>query len=98
MSNQISIQTITLPSWLKEISPQPKIYLKRLLKSSAFVKMQEYKKKLQIYEIKYRTQFDEFEKKVKSLNKENFEMWDDYIIWQGLNKAYEKWQKRYLSF
>ncbi len=98
MSTQASTQTITLPNWVKEITPQPKNYFKKLLRSSAFVKMQEYQKKMQIYKMKYKIEFNDFENKIKLQKKENFEMWDDYIVWQGLNNAYEKWQKRYLSF
>lgn len=50
-----------------------------------------------IYENKYKLEFDDFEKQVQKSKKENFDIWDDYIVWQALNTAYQKWQKRYFS-
>lgn len=44
MANKNYPKTITLPKWIKEISPQPEKYLKGLFKIIAFFKMKEYQK------------------------------------------------------
>ncbi len=46
--------------------------------------------KLSLFKKKYKTDFEGFEKKVKGYKKENFEKWDDYIEWKGLNKYYRE--------
>jgi len=86
--------TITLPKWIKEISPQPEKYLKSILKTLAFLKMKEYERQMQVFEKKYKTSFPQFEKKLKSQKKEDFNLWDDYLVWKGLYQAYQKWQER----
>jgi len=86
--------TITLPKWLKEVSPHPEKYLKRLLKTLAFLKMKEYERQMQVFEKKYKILFPQFEKKLKSQKKENFKLWDDYLVWKGLYQAYQKWHQR----
>jgi hypothetical protein len=57
--------------------------------------MAEFKKQMEIFERKYKTEFDEFEKRMKKTEKEDFEEWDDYIIWEGLHKGYLKWKEVY---
>lgn len=93
MANKTS--TITIPKWVWEISPQPQKYLKEIFKTLAYLKMKEYERQLQPFKEKYKISFEQFEKKVKTQKKENFELWDDYLIWKGLNQAYQKWFKRY---
>jgi len=88
----------TLPKWVTELTPQPKEYLTGILRSVVFAKMKEYERHMQVLESKYKISFSQFEKKVKSQKKENFELWDDYIVWKGLYEAYEKWHKRYQQF
>jgi len=95
MANRNYTKTITLPKWIQEITPRPEKYLKSLFKTMAFLKMKEYQKQIQPYQEKYRFSFNQFEKKVKSQKKENFEIWDDYLVWKGLHQAYQKWLKRY---
>jgi len=90
-----SNKTVSLPEWIKEISPQPIKYFKGLLKTVAFLKMKEYQRQIQPYQEKYKLSFDQFEKMVKSQKEENFEIWDDYLVWKGLHLAYQKWLKRY---
>jgi len=88
----------TLPEWVAELTPQPKEYLTGILKSIVFAKMKEYERQLQVFEAKHNTLFSQFEKKVKAQKKEDFELWDDYVVWKGLYEAYNKWHKRYQKF
>ncbi|MFQ6089574.1 MAG: hypothetical protein ACE5K0_11845, partial [Candidatus Methanofastidiosia archaeon] len=55
----------------------------------------EYKKQMEVFEKKYNTDFEEFKKRIEKSRKENFEEWDDYIIWEGLQKGYKKWKELY---
>ena len=86
---------VTLPKWAKEIAPQPKRYVKDLLKTFAFSKMKEYERKAQWFQEKYKAPFSVFQKKAVSGKKENTRFWDDYIVWKGIDAAYQKWAKRY---
>lgn len=40
------------------------------------------KDKIKLFESKYKSSFEEFEKEVKS-KEEDFEKWDDYIEWEA---------------
>ncbi len=45
-------------------------------------------------EEKYNMVFPEFEAKIKgTTNKEIFEEWDDYILWESYVKALQYWSK-----
>lgn len=45
-------------------------------------------------EKKYNMAFSDFEAKTKrTANKENFEEWDDYILWESYVKALQYWSK-----
>ena len=85
----------TIPKWVAELTPQPKKYLTGILRSIAFAKMKEYEKQLQVFQAKYNMPFDQLENKATKRGKEEFELWDDYIIWKGLAEAQKKWLKRY---
>jgi hypothetical protein len=85
----------TIPKWVTELTPQPKKYLTSILRGVAFAKMKEYEKQLQVFQAKYKIPFTEFEKKTSTQKKEQFELWDDYIVWKGLVEAQNKWLKRY---
>ena len=38
--------------------------------------------------------FSDFEAKInKTVNKENFEEWDDYILWESYVKTLQYWSK-----
>ena len=69
--------------------------LKEFLIFYPLTKLGEYKKQIEVFEKKYNMSFQEFEKKVKESEEEIFEEWDDYIIWEGLEKALKIWKKRY---
>lgn len=93
MANNTS--TIVIPKWIKEITPTPSKYVREIFKTLAFWKVKEYERQLQPFQEKYKISFEHFEKKIKSQKGENFENWDDYLIWKGLYSAYQKWLKRY---
>ncbi len=43
--------------------------------------------KIRRYESKYKTEFRSFEVQTKEKERENFEEWDDYLDWKGLQMA-----------
>jgi hypothetical protein len=43
--------------------------------------------KLYFFELKYNTKFESIESRIKTLDKENFNLWDDYIEWKSYKKA-----------
>ncbi|MCK4474039.1 hypothetical protein KAU40_02120 [Candidatus Parcubacteria bacterium] len=88
--------TIIFPKWIKEVTPNPSRYVKQIFRNLAFLKIKEYERQLQPFQAKYKMSFEQFEEKVKSQKKENFEIWDDYLIWKGLHLAHQKWLKRYI--
>ncbi len=67
------------------------IKLFEILKKEA--EISEIKEKISFFERKYRCNLKEFEKRIKRLKKENFEMWDDYIEWSGFVKYLHKLEK-----
>lgn len=62
--------------------------------SFALAKMWEYKNEMKEFEQKYGGGFDDFKRKFEKSKKENFEEWDDLIIWGGLNRGFKLWEKR----
>lgn len=65
------------------------------MKSVAFLKMKEYERQAESFRSRYKTSFRAFEKKIKSRKREDFNAWDDYIVWKGVEAASEKWRNRY---
>lgn len=47
------------------------------------------------FEKKYGVLFIKFEKNIKEAQKENFEMWDDLIVWEGFYQAHNEWKQKY---
>lgn len=45
------------------------------------------KAQIALLESKYKMNFIEFEKHVKSMKNENYELWDDYIKWKAYDKS-----------
>lgn len=84
---------LKIPSSLDEGWVQESFY--EFLLSTSITKMTEYKKQMEIFERKYKTEFEEFQKRIRMSEKEDFEEWDDYIIWEGLHKGYMKWKEVY---
>lgn len=87
--------TVTVPKWIGEIAPQPKRAIVHWLKTITFLKLKEYERQISVFRGRHHMLFDKFEKKIRSLKKENTKLWDDYIIWTGLEEAYRRWEKRY---
>ena len=42
-----------------------------------------YKEKILLFEEKYQSDFENFEKDLNNLDHENFNKWDDYISWKA---------------
>lgn len=91
----MTIKTSAFPDWTKELDSNPTVYINKLLLAVALAKMSEYKRQAEIYKSKYKTSFVKFKKKVESAKKENFKEWNDFIIWEGFDELYLKWEKRY---
>lgn len=85
---------VKVPEWVLEEATQEEIIIEWST-ALALRKMQEYAKQAEVYERRYNLPFEEFERKVLSSDRENLDEWDDYIVWQGLHLAAEKWRKRY---
>ncbi|HEX7576155.1 MAG TPA: hypothetical protein VF360_07220 [Candidatus Methanoperedens sp.] len=64
-----------------------------LVHDQAKYKMEQYSKKIKEMENKYGVDFSDFEKKIKTSIEENFEEWDDYILWESYVKALQYWSK-----
>lgn len=84
---------IHVPIWVKREKGVNDI-LRNLL-FEAYAKMEYYQSRMLSFERKYGVSFIKFEKKIKEAKKENFEMWDDLIIWEGFYQAYNEWKQRY---
>lgn len=68
--------------------------LSALVHDQARFKVEHYSKKIKEMEKKYNMVFSDFEAKIKrTANKENFEEWDDYILWESYVKALQYWSK-----
>ncbi len=49
--------------------------------------------KIRLFEKKYGMSFGEFEKSLKSSEREDFKKWDDYMEWKGYEKVMQKLTK-----
>jgi Arc/MetJ-type ribon-helix-helix transcriptional regulator len=68
--------------------------LKRLVHDQAEQKIDYYGKKVAEMEKKYDTDFSAFEKRIQSrVGEEDFEEWDDFIIWESYVTASRYWEK-----
>ncbi len=69
--------------------------LEDFLFSIALVKVSDYRKREDVYEKKYGQSFKKFEKRVLDKGREeNFEEWDDYIIWKAIHEAHNLWAEK----
>jgi hypothetical protein len=58
------------------------------------LKVEHFKNNIKKMENKYNMAFSDFEAKInKTVNKENFEEWDDYILWESYVKTLQYWSK-----
>ena len=68
--------------------------LQRLVQDQAVQKVNNYSKKIAEMEQKYKMDFSAFEKKINSrVGEEDFEEWDDFIIWESYVKACRYWEQ-----
>jgi hypothetical protein len=68
--------------------------LQHLVHDQAEQKIETYGKKITELEQKYKMDFCAFEKRINSrIGEENFEEWDDFIIWESYVKAYRYWEQ-----
>lgn len=65
-----------------------------ILLDKAISKAIYYKSKEGLFECKYKMNIDSFRDKVNREN-ENFEIYDDLIIWEGYHLARLEWENRY---
>lgn len=86
----------TLPKWVQEEQKDPRVFIEYAT-AKALLKMQEYRKRDEVYRSKYKMSFEDFEKIVLSAKEENFAMWDDYLEWKAFHSAYIMWEERYKS-
>jgi hypothetical protein len=89
--------TISIPKWAKERADGTGTGVNDLLKAFAFSKMQECERKTHVFEMKHKMPFSQFKKKANGQKKENFKLWDDFIVWEGLEEIKKEWTKRYKS-
>lgn len=68
--------------------------LRSLVHNQAANKVNHYAKKIGQMEKKYAMKFSEFEKMIHAkTDDEDFEAWDDFILWESYVKAYQYWEK-----
>ena len=64
-----------------------------LLLAKALGKKDLYKSKIKMFESKYGTNYAS--KKKSEQGDENFQEWDDLVLWEGFLLAYREWNKKY---
>lgn len=85
---------LTLPRWVEEI-PEKDEFVRNLLKVAAFREMMFYKRKIEFMEKKWKGSFNRTQQREKRSKNENFELWDDLILWEGYELRFKEWEKRY---
>ena len=65
-----------------------------LLIDKALGKKDLFKSKVKMFESKYGTNYASFKKR-SELGDENFQEWDDLVLWEGFLLAYREWNKKY---
>ena len=68
-----------------------------LLINKALGKKDLYKSKIKMLESKYGSSYGSFKKKTEK-GEENFQEWDDLILWEGFRLAYREWNKKNPAF
>ena len=65
-----------------------------LLIDKALGKKDLYKSKIEMFESKYGINYTSFKKKTEK-GSENFEEWDNLLLWEGFLIAYREWNRKY---
>ncbi|MFH0975315.1 MAG: hypothetical protein V1874_05995 [Spirochaetota bacterium] len=63
--------------------------VKDMIYTNVLYEIHKLHEKIKLFENKYKTDFQAFEKKIINSRKENFEQWDDYIEWKAYLKSFE---------
>jgi hypothetical protein len=66
-----------------------------MLSNKSLNKMEYFRTRCIEMEKKYGMDFDAFQKKVNSEEKEVFSEWDDLILWEGYYYGYKEWKTKY---
>jgi len=85
--------TIQLPSTVVETISNREIL--SLLLDKAFGKKEYYRSKCRIMEEKYHTSFPVYKRSVEQAQEENFTAWDDLLLWEGYELAYQEWGRKF---
>ena len=89
---QIESVTLKLPrSVAREIRESE---ILTLLLDRALSRLEYYRSRLRHFEVKYGKSLEEFRCEIES-SKEDFERWDDFILWEGYQRAFEEWKQKY---
>ena len=89
---QLESITIKIPKTaVKDLQDKEILFF---LLDKALTKVEFYHSKCKQFEEKYRKTLDEFKKELES-KEENFEWWDDFILWEGYEIAYKEWKRKY---
>ena len=84
---------VKLPGDLFEtITPGEIVYL---LLDKALSKAEYYLSKCHEFEEKYQLSLTDFKKKIEENKDEIFADWDNLLIWEGYELAYQEWEKKY---
>ena len=65
-----------------------------LLINKALGKKDLYKSKIKMFEAKYGVNYAAFKKRAEK-GEENFEEWDNLLLWEGFLIAYREWNRKY---
>lgn len=85
---------LALPKWIEKI-PKKDEFVRQLLKAAAFREMMYYKRKTEMFGKKWKGTFKQIQQKEKRSKKENYELWDDLILWEGYELKLKEWEKHY---
>lgn len=93
VNNEIREVMIKLPGIMAESISRNDIIASFVYK--ALSKSEYYLTRCKIMEEKYGLKFSELQKKAEEDSEENFQAWDDLILWEGYELAYQEWLKKY---
>ncbi|AEH45883.1 hypothetical protein Thein_2032 [Thermodesulfatator indicus DSM 15286] len=89
---QLENMTIKVPKTaVKDLKDKEILFF---LLDKALSKLEFYRSKCKQFEKKYGTTLEKFRQKIE-IEEENFEWWDDFILWEGYEKAYQEWKRKY---
>jgi ribosomal protein S15P/S13E len=83
---------IKLPSDLADTISGKEIL--NMLTDKALTMTEHYHSRCKEFEEKYGIDFGTFKKKVEATPEEVFSEWDDMLVWEGFELAYNEWKKK----